>query len=127
MGSAPLSLHVYIRANTGRLAFWAVVLTFTASASAETLDLNCARAAGSSAFRLIVDSGAGLVSDEGGPSGRRWAARVDDKNIIWDEVYDSRRGHFANHFVLDRATGVLRGTDTTKGGEILSAICQKAS
>jgi hypothetical protein len=120
-----LSLH--IRSNTGFLVFCATFLTFTASAPAETLDLNCARASGSPAFRLIVDSGTGLVSDESGLSGRRWGARVDDKNITWDEVYDSRRGHFAHHFVLDRATGALHGTDVTKGGEILSAVCQKAS
>jgi hypothetical protein len=122
-----LSLHVYIRANTGSLAFCAAFLTFTASASAETFDLNCARAAGSSAFRLTVDSGAGVVSNEGGLSGRRWPALVSDKDVIWDEVYNSRRGQIANHFVLDRATGALRGSDMASGSEILSAICQKAS
>jgi hypothetical protein len=122
-----LTLHLSVRANAGALAFCAAFLTFTASASAETFDLHCAGPSGSPAFRLTVDSGTGLVSDESGLSGRRWGARVDDKNITWDEVYDSRRGHFANHFVFDRATGALHGTDVTKGGEILSAVCQKAS
>jgi hypothetical protein len=96
------------------------------NASAETLDLNCAGAGGSSAFRLTVDPATGLLSNEGSPSGRRWAARVNDKSILWDEVYGSRRGHIANHFALDRATGTLRGTDVTNGGEVLSAICQKS-
>jgi hypothetical protein len=103
-----------------------VMGVLASNASAETLDLNCARAGGSSAFRLTVDPASGLVSNEGSLSGRRWAVLVNDKSITWDEVYDSRRGHIANHFVLDRATGTLRGTDVTNGGEILSAVCQKS-
>ena len=96
------------------------------NASAETLNLNCAGTGGSSAFRLALDPTIDLVSNEGSLSGRRWAARANDKSITWDEVYDSYGGHIANHFALDRTTGTLRATDMTNGGEVLSAVCQKS-
>ena len=61
-----MPLHEYIRANTGLFSFCVALLTFTANASAEALDLNCAGAGGSSTFRLTVDPATGLVSNGGG-------------------------------------------------------------
>jgi hypothetical protein len=84
-------------------------------------------ASGSSNFRLTVDSASGLVSNESSMSGRRWAALVGDKDVTWNEIYDSHRGHIANHFVLDRTTGALHGADMADSSEIMNAVCQKGS
>jgi hypothetical protein len=64
-----MSLHGYIRANSGFLAFGAAFLTFTASASAETHDLTCNSAGSSSNFQLTVDP------DEGFPALARTCQR----------------------------------------------------
>ena len=100
------------------------------AASAETLDLTCTSADSSHSWHLTVDLTSGLVSNDAGGSGRRWAARVTGNDISWDEAFDSRIGHTANHYAFDRATGSLRRTDMTRsesGREAVNAICQKAS
>ena len=97
-------------------------------AVADSLDLSCATTDGSRTFGLTVDLSTGLVSNQGSNSGRRWAGRVTDGNVTWDEVYDERRGRIAEHFVLERPTGALHGTDIaggSSGRDILNAVCKK--
>jgi hypothetical protein len=99
-------------------------------AFAETLDLNCLNADGSQSYHVAIDLGSGLVSNGAGYNARRWAAVVSDKEVAWDEVFDARVGHTAHHYVLERASGVLRGTDTAGGGqgrEILNLVGHKTS
>jgi hypothetical protein len=109
------------------------LLVPTAGASfarAETLDLACSTADGSRAYHVTIDLAAGLVSNEAGRSARRWAAVVTDKDVTWDEEFDDRIGHTANHYVFERSTGTLRGTDMQSGGsgrEFLNAVCRNAS
>jgi hypothetical protein len=98
-------------------------------AAAETLDLTCTAPGTSQTQHVAIDLGTGLVRNDIGGSGRPWAAKVTDANISWDEVFDSRIGHTANHFVLDRSTGALHRTDMTHAqpvSETLNVLCQKA-
>lgn len=113
--------------KSGFMATCVAFMVLASNASAEILDFNCTLAGDSHSFRLTIDPTMGLVSNEGGNNGRRWAARVTEKDIAWDEVYDDRRGHVANHFVLDRTTGMLHGSDISSSNEIANAICQKGS
>ena len=104
-----------------------VLATAWMPASAEALDLSCTNADGSESYRLTVDLSSGLVSNGASRSGRRWAAVVNDKDITWDEVFDTRGGHTANRYLLDRASGTFRGTDLSRQErEILSLTCRKA-
>jgi len=104
---------------------------FSASAvSAETLDLTCKATNGTQSQHLMIDLASGLVSNEASRGGRPWAARITGDNISWDEVFDSRIGHIANHYVFDRQTETLHRTDMTRsesGREVVNAACQKAS
>ena len=71
-----------------------------------------------------------MVSNEAGGSGRPWAARIAASDITWDEVFDSRIGRVANHYVLERGTGTLHRTDMTRSEdrrEAVNSVCQKAS
>jgi hypothetical protein len=100
------------------------------AASAETLDLTCKATDSAQSQHLMIDLASGLVSNEASSSGRPWAARITGDNISWDEVYDSRIGHIANHYVFDRQTETLHRTDMTRsenGREVVNAVCQKAS
>ncbi|MGH9594187.1 MAG: hypothetical protein ACRD5L_13935 [Bryobacteraceae bacterium] len=101
-----------------------------APASAETLELECKTPDSSRAGHVTVDLENGLVLNGMGGSGRRWAANLTDASIVWDEVYSSRNGHTADHYVLERSSGTLRRTDMARGQpapETLTALCQKAS
>lgn len=101
-----------------------------ARASAEILDFNCLNADGSQSYHVAIDLASGLVSNGAGYSARRWAAVVSDKDVTWDEAFDARVGHTAHHYVLERATGVLQGTDTAggrQGREMLNLVCHKTS
>ena len=103
---------------------------WTSGASAETLDLSCMPADSTQVHHIVVDLSSGLVFNDSDRGSRRWAAVITDKDVTWDEVYDSRAGHSANHYVLDRQAGTLHGTDVTHGGtghEVVNAMCQKTS
>lgn len=118
--------HYWIRVGIVMMVFGWVIQA--PAAVADSLELSCATAGGSHTFALSVDLSTGLVSNQGGYSGRRWARRVTDDDVTWNEVYDDRRGHVAQHFVLERPTGTLHGTDMAGGGsgtEILSAVCKE--
>lgn len=95
------------------------------SAYAETLDLVCATASDSQPRSVVIDLTMALVFNGAGNDARRWPTRVTDKDVTWDEIFDSHIGHFANHYVYERASGALRGTDMA-GHEILSDVCHKA-
>jgi hypothetical protein len=110
---------------SGKIAATVVASTILVSgASAETLDLTCRAADGSQSQRLRIDLTSNLVSYEGSLSGRSWAAHVSGGDFSWDEIFDSRIGHVANHYVYEAASGALHGTDAG-GGEIVSAVCHK--
>ncbi|MGH6872843.1 MAG: hypothetical protein ACREHE_15180 [Rhizomicrobium sp.] len=96
-------------------------------AQAETLNLTCTSADSSDARHIAIDLTSGLASNDTSSGGRRWAAVVTPNDVTWDEVYDSRGTHVANHYVLDRGTNVLHETDVARKREILTATCQKDS
>jgi hypothetical protein len=122
-----MSRGSYTQVRSGLLVGCVAFMVLASSASAEPLNFTCASADSSDTFRVTTDLSSDLISNEGGQSGRRWAAHVTDKDVTWDEIYDLRRGHVANHFVLDRTTGSLHGADMATSSEIMSAVCQKAS
>jgi hypothetical protein len=96
---------------------------------ADILDLSCATTDSSRTFGLTVDRSTRLVSNQSSYSGRQWAAHVSDQDVVWDEIYDDRRGHVTQHYVLERPTGALHGTNVAgaiSGREILSAVCKKS-
>jgi hypothetical protein len=95
-------------------------------ASAETLSLICARANDSAGRHVVIDLTGGVVSNGAGYSAQRWVAVVTEKEVAWDENYASHRSRVSNHYVFDRQSNVLRGTDAA-GHEMLNAACQKAS
>ena len=106
----------------------AAMFALGGSASAETLDLTCVNTDGSQSYHVAIDLESALVSNGAGYDARRWPAVVRDKDVTWDEVFDRRIGHTAHHYVFERASGVLRGTDMGSGGrEILNLACRKAS
>ena len=106
----------------------AAIFALGGSASAETLDLTCVNTDGSHSYRVAIDLESGLVSNGAGYDVRRWPAVVSDKDVAWDEVFDSRIGHIAHHYVFERASSVLRGTDMGNGGrEISNLACRKTS
>ena len=91
--------------------------------------MRCTAPGSSQAQHVAVDLGTKLIRNDMGGSGRPWAAKITDTNISWDEVFDSRIGHTANHYVLDRSTGTLHRTDKTRAqpiSETLDVVCQKA-
>jgi hypothetical protein len=94
------------------------------NASAETLDLVCTLAGSSQTRAVAIDLATTLVVNGTGYEARRWPARVTDRDVTWDEIFDSRIGHSANHYVYERASGALHGTDVS-GREVLSAVCHK--
>jgi hypothetical protein len=104
-----------------------VVLTgFASATAADTLDLACNSPDKAHDYRLFIDLASGLISSDAGQGARRWAAIITDKDVSWDEVYDSRIAHVAHHYVLDRATDTLHGTDMAGAGrEIVTAVCAK--
>jgi hypothetical protein len=111
------------------LAFAALAVLFMAGkAGAETLELTCTLADTGDRRPLAIDLGTGLVSNGMGYNARRWAARITDSEIAWDEIFDSRIGHVMNHYVLDRSSGALHGTDLTNSSarEIARAVCSRA-
>ncbi|HWY60692.1 MAG TPA: hypothetical protein VNW15_02205, partial [Rhizomicrobium sp.] len=79
-----MSRHSYVHATPGLLAACVTFIVLASSASAETLILNCTPVGDSHTFRVTVDPTLGIVSNEGGHSGRRWAALVTDKDIAWN-------------------------------------------
>jgi hypothetical protein len=102
------------------------VMFMAGEAEAETLDLTCTLAGKADRRPLVIDLGTGLVSNGTGYDARRWAARITDQEIVWDEIFDSRLGHVRNHYVLDRPSGALHGTDLANGArEIASAVCSR--
>lgn len=106
----------------------AAMFALSGSASAETLDLTCMNTDGSQSYHVAIDLAASLVSDGAGYDAKRWPVTVSDRDVMWDEVFDRHIGHTAHHYVFERASGVLRGTDTGNGGrEILNLACRKAS
>lgn len=110
----------------GGLAASLLSIMMSGVAAAETLEMTCAAAGGSDGHRLTVDLGTGLVSNDAGGSGRRWAARVTGTEVTWDEVFDSRIGHSANHYSLDRNTGKLSGTEISSANhQVMIAGCRK--
>lgn len=79
-----------MRSFTQTMANFAVGIFATgvlaSSASAETLDLVCTLAGSSQTRPVAMDLAAGLVSNGTGYDGRRWAARVTDRDVTWDEI-----------------------------------------
>jgi hypothetical protein len=101
-----------------------VMGVLASSATAETLDLICTLAGSSQVHPVTIDLATGLVANGTGYDARRWPARVTDHDVTWEESFDSRIGHSANHYVFERASGALRGTDVG-GREVVSAVCHK--
>ncbi len=103
---------------------------FAGASSAEMLNFACSAPDNAHAYRLAIDLDSDLIASDSGQGARRWAAIITDKDVSWDEVYNSRIAHIAHHYVLDRATGALHATDLAHDGSahgILSAACSKSS
>jgi len=103
------------------------IFALAGSASAETLDLTCTNTDGSQSYHVAINLVSGVVSNGAGYAARRWPGIVSDKDVSWDEVFDRHIGHVAHHYVFERASGVLRGTDMDSGHEILNLACRKTS